>query len=208
HFNAIIHGVSDLAYTHRLRLLFGNAVGDVEREQYYIDLMRSERAVGLIVNPQDRGRDGRYLHELRQSGVAVVLLDSTVNDYAFDCVMVNNREGAYRAVRHLIEQGHTRIGTIVGKRTVTTALERLQGYIDALREASISLDERYMPNGEYEQEGAYQAMQALLRLKDRPTAVFVPNEPMTIGAMTAIREHGLRIPDDVALVSFDETPWS
>ena len=207
HFNAIIHGVSDLAYTHELHLLFCNAVGDTTREHYYFDLMRAERAAGLIVNPQDRQRDGRYLNELRKSGTAVVLLDSSVADYSFDFVTADNRQGAYLAVQHLIEQGHRRIGTIIGKRTVTTAVERLRGYTDALNEAGITVDERLIRDGGYEEEGAYAATRAILS-GDAPTALFVANEPMTVGALRAIREHGLRIPDDIAIVGYDETPWS
>jgi len=208
HFNAIIHGVSDLAYSHQLHLLFCNAVGDTVREQYYFNLMRSERAAGLIVNPQDRQRDGRLLHELRKSGTAVVLLDTTVADYAFDFVTAENRQGAYRAVKHLIEQGHQQIGTIIGKRTVTTALERLQGYLDALNEAGIAIDPRFILDGQYEEQAAYQATADLLATDEPPTALFVANEPMTIGALRSIREHGLRIPDDMAIVGFDETVWS
>jgi DNA-binding LacI/PurR family transcriptional regulator len=208
HFNAIIHGVSDLAYSHKMHLLFGNAVGDVERERYYMSLMRSERVAGIIVNPQDQHNDGFYLDELRRSGMAVVLLDTSVDGYAFDCVTSDNRQGAARAVGHLVRLGHKRIATIVGKMTVTTSQERLAGYIDALRENNLLIDEELIKNGMYENDTAYEATLALLDLKKPPTALFVSNEPMTVGALAALRDRGVRIPNEMAVVTFDETPWS
>ncbi len=208
HFNSIIHGVSDLAYSHEMHLLFCNAVGDARRERYYIDLMRSERAAGLIVNPQDYRGDGRHFDALRQSGTAVILIDTTVEDYSFDVVVVDNRAGALKAVRHLIDLGHRRIATITGKLMVTTALQRLEGYKDALRFAGLPIDEELVKDGRYEEEAAYRATRELLDLHERPTALFVANEPMTIGALCALKERGVRVPEDMALISFDETPWS
>jgi DNA-binding LacI/PurR family transcriptional regulator len=206
-FNAVIHGISDLAYTHNMNLLLCNAVGDTRRERYYLDLIRSERAAGVIVNPQDYHNDGRLLDELRSDGIAVIMIDTYVADHEFDFVGVDNRQGAQRAVQHLIDLGHRRIATIIGKMSVTTAQERLRGYLDALQAAAIPVDETLIAGGDYEQEAAYHATLRLLDQPQPPTALFVTNEPMTVGALDALQERGIRIPHDIAMVGFDDVPW-
>jgi DNA-binding LacI/PurR family transcriptional regulator len=208
HFHSVVQGVSDLAYNHQLNLMLCNVDGSLERERYYLDLMQSERAAGLIINPQDYYTDGQRLDELRRQGIAVVLIDTSVARGRFDQVRTDGRGGAYRGVRHLVGLGHQRIGIVTGTTGIMTATERLNGYRDALTEAGIPVDDALICDGRYEKDGAHRATLQLLDLPAPPTALFVSNELMTLGTLEALRERGVRVPQELALVGFDDIPWS
>ena len=155
---------------------------------------------------------------LAASRQAVVLVDSCHD--AFDSVAVDNRRGGQEAVRHLVAQGHSRIGLVLPVETSVPAAERRAGYADALAEAGLDLDERLVVASEWDldQDGytryaGYVGMQTLLARfagdpAARPTAVFVAADVMALGAMRAVREAGLACPDDIALVGFDDVASS
>lgn len=205
HFNVIVDGVSDLAYDHDLTLLLCNTKAGT-REDYYLERMRAERVAGIVVNPHHYYRSRHQLEQLRDDGIAVILLDTTIENSTFDLVQVDNRQGAYEATRHLIQLGH-HPATIAGPAAFSTAQGRLQGYIDALHEAKLPVDEELIVEGNYEPEGGYAAMKELLKLKPLPSAIFCANNSMTLGALEALHEHGLRIPDDIAFATYDDVPW-
>ena len=151
---------------------------------------------------------------LKASRRPVVLVDSEHD--AFDSVAVDNRRGGQEAVRHLLAQGHERIGLVLPVETSVPASERRAGYADALAEAGLDLDERLVVPAEwdldhdgYTRYAGYCGMKTLLERfahdpAGRPTAVFVAADVMALGAMRAVREAGLACPDDVALVGFDD----
>jgi LacI family transcriptional regulator len=119
---------------------------------------------------------------------------------------VDNQDGALQAVRHLVELGHQRIATITGPLFMTAALDRRDGYKQALAEALLPVRPSLIVEGDFTQSGGYLAMQRLLELPERPTAVFAGSDPMAAGALRAIHEADLRVPEDVSLVSFDDLP--
>lgn len=208
HFHSVIHGVSDLAYFHELSLLFCNTGSSAEREKHYLDLIQAERVLGLIINPQDYQSDGKRLNALRRMGIAVILIDTDVAHAKFDLVRVDNRKGAFEAVSHLIRLGHQRIGIITGTSGVMTAAERLQGYRDALVSGGIAFDPELVKAGNFEIDSGYRLMLEFLDQPTPPSAMFISNESMLIGTLNALAERGVRIPRDVALVGFDNTPWA
>jgi LacI family transcriptional regulator len=128
--------------------------------------------------------------------------------YFLDVVSVDveNREGARAAVAHLIALGHRRIGLINGQLQMEVALARRDGYKQALLESAIPIDSALMVEGFYSEAQSYRAMERLLALPDPPSAVFAASDGMAIGALQAIRHRGLRVPEDVALVGYDDVP--
>jgi len=112
--------------------------------------------------------------------------------------------GARRLVRHLVSVGHRRIATIVEAENVSTARERLKGYREALQASGIAVDPELVIETSADRNGGYSAMQQILSLDPRPSAVFAVNNMTALGAMQAIRERGLTVPDDIALVCFDD----
>ena len=125
---------------------------------------------------------------------------------AVDSVVVDNRRGGEEATAHLAEQGARRIACITGPNRVDTATERLRGYQDALAEAGLTADRALVRRADFKEDGGYRAARSLLEADPAPDALFVANHPMTVGALRALRDLGLRVPHDVAIVGFDDSP--
>lgn len=121
---------------------------------------------------------------------------------------VDNTSGAYQATRHLLTQGHKRIAIAVGKRERQESIDRLEGFQQALQEAGIACPEAYVIECEYSQAQGYSAMNQLLALAQRPTALFCASDVMAEGALLALYEAGIAVPDEMALVGFDDLPGS
>lgn len=136
-------------------------------------------------------------------GIPIVLIDRAIQGVDVDSVLVDNADVVYRAVNRLIGKGHSRIAIITGPQSVYTAKERMVGYLRALSDANILYDDNLVISGENDFATGYRGCEALLRQKDRPTAVFTTNYDITLGFITAVRERGLRIPKDVDVFGFD-----
>jgi LacI family transcriptional regulator len=151
----------------------------------------------------------RDIVPLLERGIAVVRLEAKRKeasryDLPLDNLYVDNVAAACAAVSYLIGRGHTRIGVLNGQRGPGRA--RVLGYRQALAEHGITVDESLIRDGDFKEDGGYMAMRELLTLSPRPTAVFAANDMMAMGALLAVREARLLIPQDVALVGFDDTP--
>jgi DNA-binding LacI/PurR family transcriptional regulator len=150
-----------------------------------------------------------------ESGIPVVLIGRDFRHPGADLVASDNLKGGYDATKHLIDLGHRSIAFIGVSLTSRQGLRRFQGYLDALRDYGLAVDERLVV-GRHEAEEqvpgysteslGYEAMQRLLALPEPPTAVFARNDFTAMGAMTAIKEAGLRVPEDIAVVGFDDVP--
>jgi DNA-binding LacI/PurR family transcriptional regulator len=167
---------------------------------------------------------------MSESGVPIVLIDRGATGVKAPLVCVDNEGGAYQAVKYLIELGHRRIGILMGMETISTHMLRLNGYKRAMTEAGLPIDENliartdnwlYLPHGDQIASSppdslsnvqmtptTFNALQHLLDLPDRPTAVFVTNNQMTLGTLYALKERDLRCPDDISLISFDDHEWA
>jgi LacI family transcriptional regulator len=171
---------------------------------FYDRILRSRHFDGVIMFSSDI--DDPILPLLIKDGGPLVLIGRHPYFLNVTSVDVENREGAREAVAHLIGLGHRRIGLINGQLQMEAALARRDGYKQALLEAGIAIDAELMEEGFYSEAAAYQAMLKLLDLAQPPTAVFSASDAMAIGALHACRQRGLRVPDDVALVGYDDLP--
>jgi LacI family transcriptional regulator len=145
-----------------------------------------------------------HLLRLERHRTPFVLIDRTVTGIECDVVQADSVGGARRLVEHLIALGHRSIAIIAEKMSVSTARDRRRGYDEALAAAGIPLDPQLLLETTVDLSGGYRAMHTLLGLGRRPTAVFATNNLTAVGAIKAIREHGLVVPDDIALVAFDD----
>lgn len=179
-------------------------VEDVDRPDAYIHLVRAKHIDGILVSGPRF--DDEQLTTLVEEGFPVVLLGQLPGNPA--CfVDVDSRSAARRAVEHLIHLGHRCIACITNAPPqYTGSADRLAGYQDALQAAGLPVEDRLVRFGEFVAESGYRAAFSLLEEIAPPMGLFVASDVVAFGAMTAIREHGLTIPDDVALVGFDDVP--
>ncbi|MFB0536665.1 MAG: LacI family DNA-binding transcriptional regulator [Anaerolineae bacterium] len=198
---AFLRGVSDLAHQEGYRVVFQSAE-DSTGETTYGDLLHEQHVDGLIVSgPRS---DDFQLSRLHEEGYLLVL-HGRLPDCALPFIDVDNIGGAHKAVSHLVGLGHSRIGLITNAPlSYTSSQDRLTGYRQALQEAELPFEDELVRYGEFAPESGRRAMESLLTLSSPPSAVFVASDVVALGAMAAVRERGMRIPQDVALVGFDD----
>lgn len=204
-FADVVRGVEDVAQDHGHSLFIGNSDEDVQKERQYLDLLRSESVDGIVLPPCEE--NDKAAHALIRDGVPVVCIDRRLTGITVDTVVLNNVAAADQATEHLLRAGHRRIGFIEGRPQISTSEERLEGYAKALARHRIRTPRTLVRAGDSRQASGRALAGELLDLDPAPTALIAGNNLMTVGALEAIRERGLRIPHDVALVGFDDIPW-
>jgi len=169
-----------------------------------LDFFDSHRVDCLVMDGRPEAVD--RVREFTASGTPVIFYDNDVQGPPVDRVLVENRAASYRAVSHLLDIGHTRIAILAGDSRNWAGRERLEGYRQAMRDRGVAIDPHYVLDTHWNEEEAYGGTLKLLTLSQPPTALFCSNYNMTVGALRMIKEHGLKIPRDISLVSFDDVP--
>ncbi|HEY0777387.1 MAG TPA: LacI family DNA-binding transcriptional regulator [Gemmatirosa sp.] len=205
-FAEVARGVERVAQAEGYMVFVGNSDEDEAVERRYLRLMRAERVDGIILPASSD--NATTVVEMARGGLPIVCVDRRLPRATLDTVVADNVEGAYDAVRHLLAVGHRRIAFIGGRRQLSTTQERQQGYRRALAEQGIVVDETLVRAGDSRQAGGRDLTRELLELPHPPTALLVGNNLMTLGALETIHARGLRIPDDVAVVGYDDMPWA
>ena len=140
--------------------------------------------------------------------IPVVQVDRKLDALQSDAVLIDNRAGVRAGMAHLLTLGHTRIGMITGPRRHFTGRERLEGYIGALQDARLPVDEALILEGDFKQQSGYVLVDEFLRLRPRPTAILVANNLMTIGALLRFKESNVQIPGEMSVIGFDDMDWA
>lgn len=166
------------------------------REQRYVSLLSSITDGIIIAAPAAA---------TFPTGTPIVIVDPNKTSPDYPTVIATNRAGALAVMEYLISLGHRRIGFIGGRPELQSAAQRLQGYKDGLRQADIPLDRELIQAGDYSMETGFTCAQRLLNLPNPPTAIFAANDQSAIGVIRAAQEAGLRVPDDLSVVGFDNT---
>ncbi|HYD55253.1 MAG TPA: LacI family DNA-binding transcriptional regulator [Gemmatimonadaceae bacterium] len=202
-FSEVIRGIDQRTRREGYHLLVSGSHDDPAEMEAALSAMRG-RVDGLLLMFPDAAAQaslGDLAHD-----VPFVLINGAARQERASVVAMDNAGGARAVVRHLLALGHTRIATITGAPGNSDAAERLRGYREALRAARVERPAELEVAGDFTEDGGHLAMRRLLELSDRPTAVFAANDSMAIGALGAVREAGLVVPDDVAVVGFDDIP--
>jgi DNA-binding LacI/PurR family transcriptional regulator len=207
-FAALIRGVEDEALRHEYSLILCNSDESPQREQQYLEVLYLERVAGIIVVPTREQLAQDIRKRYRDRGIPIVTVDRRVKDQDIDAVLSDNVLGGHEAVAHLIANGYRRIGAVTGPQAVTTGRERLEGYRKALHEAGIPLDPALERSGAFTVASGRELTEQLLDLTPPPDAIFAGNNLLTLGALHAIHDRDLKVPDDIALVGYDDIPWA
>jgi LacI family transcriptional regulator len=205
-FSEMMSGVEEILLPKSYGLMVCNTNETLEREAHYLDLLLSQRVDGIIA-----AATSQRWTELTRADIQhtpIVFVDRSFGNMEGPFVGVDNQRGAYLGVRHLIECGHAKIGILAGYDRLSTMRERVDGYRQALQEAGLPARADWIVDSALSIEGGQLAMRQILSLSDRPTAVFINNNLLVLGGLLALREMGLRCPDNLAIVSFDDHPWA
>jgi LacI family transcriptional regulator len=206
-FTLIVRGAEDVARRADYRIILCDTRADLTIEREVIEEMIAHRVEGIAIAPvSDRSR--AHLRRLAKYGVPFVLVDRTVPGVDADVVIGDSAGGARRLLEHLLGLGHRRIGLIVESDEVSTARDRREGYEQALRSAGLPVDPELIVRATVDPDGGFDGMRRLLELQQPPTAVFTVNNLVALGAIEAIRARGLEVPDDIALVCFDDIEYA
>jgi LacI family transcriptional regulator len=206
-FTLIVRAAEEVARRADYRVLLCDTRADVTVERDVISEMIAHRVEGIVIAPVS-DRSSAHLQQLARFGVPFVLIDRTVSGVEADVVLGDSSGGAQQLVEHLIGLGHRRIGMIVETDDVSTARDRRHGYEAALEAAAIKVDPQLVTEATVDPEGGVEGMRRLLALDEAPTAVFTVNNLVALGAIEAVRSAGLEVPDDVALVCFDDIEYA
>lgn len=202
----VLRGIEDIAYHNNYAIIMCNYSQDEKKEMLYLDILQSEAIDGLIAAPVNE--DDVHLKKIVRDGLPVVCVDRGLRNEDVDIVVVDNEAGAFKAVEHLIGKGYRKIAYISGLKSIPSSRSREEGYLEAMSQHNIPVNPQYIKYGDSKYEGGFKLCEELLALPEPPDAIFAGNNLITLGALESIHNHGLRIPDDIAVVGFDDMIWS
>lgn len=199
----LLHHIGNALRKEKYGILICDSCNERKIEAENIRFLLSKKVDGIIVVPVSR--KAGFLKPAKDAGVPVVLLDRSLEDGEFDCVKINNRAAAFRAVNLLLQNNHRKIAVICSdNENEYTGYERYLGYLDAMEQAHLAVPEEYQKRGTHSIEFGQRSMRQLIEGEDPPTAVFMSNYEITLGAVMALNESGIRCPEDVSMLGFDD----
>jgi LacI family transcriptional regulator len=204
-FPLLIKGIENVSQIHDYSLILCDSENDETLEQHHINTLCDRGVDGIILIPSS---GVTHVEKLVKKRFPFVFLDRLIEKDGASNVTSDNEEGAYQAVKYLLKLGHRRIVVVTGPRDLSTEQARIKGIQRALDEEGLACHGDLCVCGNYNQEDAYQAVVNVLQKKTSFTAIFATNDMMAFGAKKALEEHGLKIPEDVSLVGYDDILFS
>ncbi|MCG3100773.1 HTH-type transcriptional regulator GalR [Enterobacter sp. DRP3] len=201
-FGAMVKAVEQVSYQTGNFLLIGNGYHNEQKERQAIEQLIRHRCAALVVHAK-MIPDAELIHLMKQIP-GMVIINRIIPGFEKRCVALDDRYGAWLATRHLIQQGHARIGYLCSNHPISDAEDRLQGYYDALRENGLPCNDRLVAYGEPDESGGEQAMTELLGRGRNFTAVACYNDSMAAGAMGVLNDNGIEVPSEISLIGFDD----
>jgi len=199
-FRGIISGLEERLLENNYDMILFSA--NWEDQFSYLEKCQFRNVDGAIL--MGMPKDDSKLQELLQAKIPSVFIDLDISDEKASYIISDNEEGARKAVRHLAELGHEKIAVIEGEEITVPTQKRLAGYRAEMEAQNLKIKDKWIIQGKFSVDGGYQAMEEVLKLKNRPTAIFCMGDEIAVGAMKAIEEAGLSVPDDFSIVGFDD----
>jgi LacI family transcriptional regulator len=203
-FAEVARAIEDTGFEQGYSVILCNSDMNEAKQDAYLSVLLAKQVDGLLLISSGDSPDP--VRRIMQAGVPVVVVDRELGDLPVDQVLVDNEQGGYLAGCHLVALGHTRIGYIAGPSDIRPSRGRVEGLQRALREAGLELDPEAIARGDGRYAGGERAMRELLARGGNLTAVFAYNDLMAIGAVAALRRAGLRVPEDISVIGFDDIP--
>lgn len=200
-FTSIVSNVENILLQNGYSSIVCDYRENPELEKEKLDFLISKMVDGIIMVPH--GSNSAYIQQVVEKGIPVVFIDRHLKDVHCDVVLADNINASYDAIEQLIVRGHKRIGIICGPKNIFTTEERLKGYIRAHEDYAVDIDKKLVLFGNYDVESGYRMLNRLMDVKKPPTAIFVTNYEMTLGAVMAINERNIKVPDQISLIGFD-----
>lgn len=199
----IVSTIEQMLQKHGYSVIICDSQNSLEQEARSVEFLLNKQVDGIINIPM--GNNSKHLRPAVEHNVPILLLDRPLEDLngIASCVLIDNQSASRGAVRRLLEAGHRRIGVVVGPEGVYTADMRLRGYREALEEYGIAYDETLVARASLTVEGGHRQVKRLLKDPNNMTAVFVTNYEMTLGALIALNKGGIKIPEEISVVGFD-----
>lgn len=201
--STVARGIEETAVQSGYGVILCDTGDEPTKEARYIELLVRRRIDGLIIAATSDSAG--ILQDLKRRHVPFVLIDRVVQGVDADTVRGDNKGAAYALTRHLLSTGYRRIGVISGPRNVSTAEERVAGYAAAMHEAAMPVEDDMIEYGQYTESWGYQATRELMSRSEPPDALFAANNFIALGALEGLHTLGLGVPEDVAVVCFDDT---
>ena len=203
-FTTLARGVEDTANEADYTVIFCNTDESPVKEEKYLNVLLQKQVDGFLLVPTLSQPNA--IRHIQKHGTPVVVLDRRVPGVEVDIVRCDSVDGAYQLTQYLLSLGHRQIAVMSGAVGVSTADDRVAGYQKALAEAKIDIGIRYIFRGDFSQESGYEMTLQAINLPLRPTALIATNNFITIGAMKALQEVEMEVPEDISLVGFDDLP--
>lgn len=204
-FSQAINGIESIAYNRGYHVIISQSHESYEREVINVEHLASRSVDGLLVSLSTETDHIEHFNKLHEKGFPIVFFDRVTDEIATHKVVVDNFKGAYEATQHLINNGYTRIAHLASSAHLSISVERLNGYRAALADNNLPVNEnyiRYCNHGGMIQAETEDAVRALMQLKDRPDAIFCAGDRLTTGCLSSLKNAGVKIPDETALVGF------
>jgi DNA-binding LacI/PurR family transcriptional regulator len=203
HFTRSVRAIEDAAYKRGYRVILCNTDETPEKQRAYLEMLAEEQVVGIILAPADPADP--TISRLLDLNIPIVAFDRNVDDERADAVLTDNVRAGRVATEHLLEKGRKHVGFIAGRPEILTGAQRLQGYEEAMLARGL---EPCIGLGHFRLEEAYAATKEMLENHPELDGLVVANNLMAIGAIRALKEKGVRVPDDIAFVGIDDPSWA
>lgn len=205
-FSNVISGIEEVAYDHGYTIMVCQSNETLAREIINVQALVANRVAGLLVAISSETTRFEHLAGIIRQNVPLVQFDRVVEELDTGKVVVDDYAASYGAVSHLIAAGYRRIGHMAGREGISLNRHRFEGYRDALAAHGLPLEEKFHLHGGYREEDGREGAERYLSMDELPEAILAINDPVAVGLYTRFKEAGVRIPDDVALVGFSDTP--
>lgn len=207
-FSAIVSGIQEVASEVNFNVLFCQSNESYETELNNLKTLIASRVDGLLISLSRETQDVEHLLRVQQKNIPLVLFDRISDEIDTSKVDVSDMDGAYEAVKYLIDTGCRRVAYLAGPKNLAISNKRMDGYLKALRAAGITPDERLVIHCDSLKDDAGSATAQLLALDQKPDAIFCINDPVALQAIQVIKKHNLKIPADISVVGFTDDPVS